>query len=57
MVVALLAQEVELVTEAVSDGGLADFNGKCRTPVLSSQDTDYIHVIEPVPRSVKIFPV
>ena len=53
MVVAFFTEEVELVTKAVPDGGLANLNGKCRTPVLSSQDTDNIYVVKSIPKTVK----
>ena len=49
---AFIAEELELVTQAVANGCLANFERKGRGEILATENTNNIHIVESVPAGV-----
>lgn len=49
---AFIAEELELVTQTVANGRLANFERKGRGEVLAPENTNNIHIVESVPTGV-----
>jgi len=47
-----VSQELELVTQAVSNSRLSNFDSKGRAPVLATEDTYHVDIVEAIPVKV-----